>query len=566
MHAHVHQQPPFIRGMVPDVPEKLATILDRMLAKDPDDRFSTPAEVAEAIAPWCEGADLPALVKRAGDCPDFRSTKMGLSPSAVDEGRGEDVNCQAQPDLHRPLWRSRLALLILLLMVGGLGFALGIMIRIHKDGQETTIDVPVGSNAQVTADGQVDVTLPGQPKAIGKMAVPKEPPLQFGPAVERVVNAISDGKGGQGLDLASGKLVDVPKEFGKWSAEEQQKWTTQNNVDLLVDFTDNDVTFLGVNGEPITGKGGELLPEQLILGAMGGRWDRDTKTWLLAWDRATLEELRSALASPTPGRPMVAGLDNVSPSATVRESGGRMYFELMHLLATFAFQTRKGDLGILQVLRFTEEPRGIRLRYKLVPAETSRNEAGISVESPPKQQIKAFTIVYGDAASLIVTLARVLPDNTSVRLSSDSRTNTIIAAGDPESLSIVEAILMRLDKAESVSKPNASEKPSVTPAKPHAFRTAPITRGDITATISATGTIEPEEVVDVGAQVAGQIDSLGTDAQGKPIDFGSQVDMNAVLARIDDKLYRLRVEHSEAGVRRAEAELARAKARTGGGS
>ena len=36
------------------------------------------------------------------------------------------------------------------------------------------------------------------------------------------------------------------------------------------------------------------------------------------------------------------------------------------------------------------------------------------------------------------------------------------------------------------------------------FRTVPVKRGDLVATISATGTVEPEEVVDVGAQVAGQ--------------------------------------------------------------
>jgi len=34
------------------------------------------------------------------------------------------------------------------------------------------------------------------------------------------------------------------------------------------------------------------------------------------------------------------------------------------------------------------------------------------------------------------------------------------------------------------------------------FRTAVVKRGDVTATISASGTIEPEEVVDVGAQVS----------------------------------------------------------------
>ena len=35
------------------------------------------------------------------------------------------------------------------------------------------------------------------------------------------------------------------------------------------------------------------------------------------------------------------------------------------------------------------------------------------------------------------------------------------------------------------------------------LRTVPVKRGDLRATIDATGTMEPEEVVDVGAQGAG---------------------------------------------------------------
>lgn len=70
-----------------------------------------------------------------------------------------------------------------------------------------------------------------------------------------------------------------------------------------------------------------------------------------------------------------------------------------------------------------------------------------------------------------------------------------------------------------------------------AFATAIVKRGEIAATISSSGTIEPEEVVDVGAQVAGLIQSFGTDINGKPIDYGSVVAEGAVLARIDDSVY-----------------------------
>src|SRR5882762_2017827 len=69
------------------------------------------------------------------------------------------------------------------------------------------------------------------------------------------------------------------------------------------------------------------------------------------------------------------------------------------------------------------------------------------------------------------------------------------------------------------------------------FRTAQVKRGDVTATISASGTIEPEEVVDIGAQVAGLIKSFGTDINGKQIDYGSVIDQGAVLANIDDSVY-----------------------------
>ena len=56
------------------------------------------------------------------------------------------------------------------------------------------------------------------------------------------------------------------------------------------------------------------------------------------------------------------------------------------------------------------------------------------------------------------------------------------------------------------------------------YRTATVERGDLIATIGATGTVEPEEVVDVGAQVAGQILSFGKDQSGKTIDYGSSVE------------------------------------------
>ena len=64
------------------------------------------------------------------------------------------------------------------------------------------------------------------------------------------------------------------------------------------------------------------------------------------------------------------------------------------------------------------------------------------------------------------------------------------------------------------------------------FHSVAVKRGDLLATISGTGTVEPEQVVDVGAQVTGIIISFGHDVDNKVLDYGSVVAEGTVLAQI----------------------------------
>jgi HlyD family secretion protein len=89
------------------------------------------------------------------------------------------------------------------------------------------------------------------------------------------------------------------------------------------------------------------------------------------------------------------------------------------------------------------------------------------------------------------------------------------------------------------------------------FRTAVVERGNLLATVAATGTLEPEEVIDVGARVAGQIKSFGADPRDpkKVIDYCSEVEEGTVLAQLDDILYVSLQGQARANVLKAEADL-----------
>jgi HlyD family secretion protein len=89
----------------------------------------------------------------------------------------------------------------------------------------------------------------------------------------------------------------------------------------------------------------------------------------------------------------------------------------------------------------------------------------------------------------------------------------------------------------------APERPAVT--------TAAVTRGDVVATIEATGTLQAVTTVQVGTQVSGTIKALHAD-------FNSTVRRGQVVAELDPSLFQTQVEQARATIVRLEAEARRA--------
>lgn len=86
-----------------------------------------------------------------------------------------------------------------------------------------------------------------------------------------------------------------------------------------------------------------------------------------------------------------------------------------------------------------------------------------------------------------------------------------------------------------------------------AVRTEPVIAKDVAYTVKALGSLEPDEMVQITAEVGGV-------AREVLFNAGDKVTPETVLVRIDRERYRLEAERAEAVHRRAVADLERAKA------
>lgn len=80
------------------------------------------------------------------------------------------------------------------------------------------------------------------------------------------------------------------------------------------------------------------------------------------------------------------------------------------------------------------------------------------------------------------------------------------------------------------------------------YQVAEVQRGDIQDLVTATGTVQPLEYVDVGAQVSGQLKKLH-------IEVGSVVKEGDLLAEIDPTVFRATVDARRAGLRNQQATM-----------
>lgn len=165
------------------------------------------------------------------------------------------------------------------------------------------------------------------------------PRAGFGPAIECVLPDPDNGDGKNNhetLCLRTGQLSPVlgaaPKEGGG-----RLRALAASDGDLYAEYDD----FVGRRWAFITHglKLSDLTPSQ--------------------WEKATVSDLTKALEVPT----AVDHVEQIGATLYLLPDGLRPM--------TFAFQTREGVRGLMQITGFTDNPRGVRMRYKLAQPSTS---------------------------------------------------------------------------------------------------------------------------------------------------------------------------------------------------
>ncbi|MEP6663710.1 MAG: hypothetical protein ABJC04_08605, partial [Verrucomicrobiota bacterium] len=207
----------------------------------------------------------------------------------------------------------------------------------------------------------IDAPYKSSPATSAK-ALAESPKLQFLASIERTVNDIDEKIGNECLALESGELVGFNEaEIKALPKGEQQKWFDDRGVNVLMDT--------------VGGKRGLGLRNVTATLVSNDAWN-----WENVSDghpRNIRSELEAAVRPDAPG---VAYKDR---------SGFRWHLIPTNapLPMTFALRTSAGRLGILQILTFTDDPGGVKIRYKLLqqnvkPSSAAEETSGDKTSQP----------------------------------------------------------------------------------------------------------------------------------------------------------------------------------------
>ena len=147
--------PPALRTLRPDAPLELEKLIHQLLSRDPEARPASAAHVAEQLAQWSDGANLPALIRTAQ-----QATPVSPHESITADELYPAVSLRSTQPPHRfGRWLMAAA-------AGAFALAAVVLITLEtQKGQIVIESIDANVTVQLSKDGQVQKSLTVVPGA-----------------------------------------------------------------------------------------------------------------------------------------------------------------------------------------------------------------------------------------------------------------------------------------------------------------------------------------------------------------------------------------------------------------
>ncbi len=259
----------------------------------------------------------------------------------------------------------------------------------------------------------------------------------FGPVIERVVPVEGATSGMHFINFETGNVVSPPADLPIRDEKAGQDWITRSGADVTAEELKTGPRLWG-HGCTFT----EVFPEK--------------------WGTITADEARAEIQTA-----------HLKGEAATRSPQA--------VPAVFLFKTREGGLGALQIVGFTDNPRGVKLRYKLV--QTTNNSVqppNASLEPADLLEAKAklaeLRVSYADTHPLVQSLLKRIQElerltreepNAPADLQEAKAKLAEVRARYKEQHPAVQEALARVQELERMTKEEPNAPADLREAKAH---------------------------------------------------------------------------------------------------
>lgn len=263
----------------------------------------------------------------------------------------------------------------------------------------------------------------------------------FGPVIERIIVHPGDSRTNCVLDLDAGEFIVAPPEVDDLlrnrfdevtkstrPVEPILRWAQSSGADLTLAMTSPDVAL--------------TLYEGLISPA--GSFDATSPSEVLSMATEASQQ-RGADDKPIPPMWMFQRL------------------EPPHGDDAFVFQTREGGIGLLQIVGSTEQPRSVKIRYKLVVAGTSVASSTTTASEDQAEEAaidaKAATVTHTfalrnvSAATMAEELKQqILPGHAGKGIASAVDNREVTVTAPPDEMIRVQTLITVTDWPDAIER------------------------------------------------------------------------------------------------------------------